>query len=389
MAKPEEFSPEKYLTVKRQEFFPIEYSQEKFDERWKYIKEENGENFNYVVPKTKEQWQKQEAEYKEKTSFWQRLEASPFMGQSFRLSWEESKQIWDKVNSVTDRFNKLSENDKEVPPIDNIIISNKGENAALYRMAWEYGSSIELSSKYLEKHKINSKESLTALEHEVGHHYDIVQNGLKVVSYDLKRHLQDSNPEFVKWLEDKGVSDDDFKKFSLNYGITPLTYFKNLLNEKKSISVDEYNEMTNLYSSGHKEFSINRNIFLDEYPKVKELAIRQDSLLKHQFEFVADKNAAILDCKHPDSIHHDGKHVITEYIPSDDRGFLNLPSEKQDITKLEGSGTHPHPMLRLIEMEKIKALCEHTSTEELMKLPTPVSPKIPSKGKSPHDGHSH
>lgn len=362
-------NPQKYLSVEVVQPFPTHYSEQVFRDNIASLPDSEKEKI-YIIPKTKENWQKLEGELNSANA------------KNPRLSWEESKEIWDKVNSMTEGFNKLLTNDKEIPPINNVIIIKHDLEKGMYEEAGQSGTILSVNTAFIEKYPINSLGFDGMIAHELGHHYDIVNNGYKTVSYDIKSHMRDSNPELIKWLEEKGLSDKDFKEAAKS--VAPRQYFSDLLENKGKLLAEDSDALMNLYYRGDKEGKGTGNNFDNEVIAINNLRKRIQEEVSYQREFAADRNAAVLFCK-------DSNHAAIEGLNNMLSNYVgDKHNQPKDIAELEHGIQHPHPTVRIDAIEKIQHSCADVSVEELMKMQTPAIPRLPSTGKNaPFNGHSH
>ncbi len=374
----EEFPSLKYLSVKKVEKFPIKYSDNVFKEKYKYILSATIDDRNYVsyiIPKTKEEWELQEKGYIDNRSLLEKISNSLKFSKSAHLTWEESQAILDKVNSAITKFDKLSNKDKKIPSINNIIIIEKPEPNAYYHAHKVTGATLIITTGLLEKHQPSSQKFQDVINHEIGHHYDVVNNGLKTIKYDIKQHLQDSNPELLKWLLEKNVTDKDFTELAKSGNLR--SDIVDIIDKKKRLSISEITELGNLYRKGNKDGSGEDNSFNKERDIISRSIQNFKKAIHHQLEFSADKYATILDCKTEQLSKNASEHFVAGVMNQYDKNFTERPPERKDFALLMHSHTHPNPLIRTIEMQKIIDVCHDTSTEDLMKLQASVYPKIP------------
>ncbi|MEZ5691604.1 MAG: hypothetical protein R3D71_08065 [Rickettsiales bacterium] len=106
----------KYISIKTVDALQLEYSEEEFRNNTYLFGD------SYILPRTEGEWQAQSNAHK----------LDPVNNKEPYLSWEDIKKIWDKVNSIVAGFNNLLPDDKEVPPVNNVVISNSRDKNAAY-----------------------------------------------------------------------------------------------------------------------------------------------------------------------------------------------------------------------------------------------------------------
>ncbi len=367
-------NPEKYLSVKKIDIFPLEYSEDAFRKRLEEFAVD-GRSL-YIIPKTSE-------EFRNKENIISKGDNS---GDVVRLSLEEGRVVWGKVNAIVRGMNDLSTKDKQIPPIDNIVIVSHSIDSDLeYMVNKKIGATLIISKDFLQKHSIESKVFDSVLAHEVGHHYQTLHNGRKIIEYDLKGHLKEHNPELVNVLEKYNMSGDDLREASLSD--KPRQHLLGLLKNKYGLSKEDEAVFTDVASKEDSETG-RKSRFIDEHREVLSAFAKWQGVIDHENELKSDRLMGVYSCKNEIGLIDKFEEHLFDKMSMGDKVFMARPSNLRDIATLEQSDTHPNPILRSTELKALKEQC-HIPAEELMNLPPPSFPKIPSNGKAIPDSHSH